>query len=95
VTEAHIVVVCVVTHPVFMELKLTQYKCGFQRLGVWDVVLLWWVKNSEYFKGLGCLILHGQAVQKSDLEDEGTKILRNLTNYVCIDELSSGYFPGV
>jgi len=30
--EVHIVVVCIVTHSVFMELKLPQYKCDFQRL---------------------------------------------------------------
>jgi len=67
--EVHIVVVCVVTHSVFMVLQLTQYKCGFQRFRCLDVALLWWVSNSKHFKGLGCLILHGQAVQKLNLED--------------------------
>jgi hypothetical protein len=47
----------------------------------WDVALLC-VSNFEHIKGLGCLILHGQAVQKSDPEDEGTKVLRNSMNYI-------------
>ena len=80
--EVHIVVVCVVTHSVFMELQLRQYKCGFRRFRCLDVALLWWVSNSEHFKGLGCLILHGQAVQKSNPEDEDAKIVKNLTNYM-------------
>jgi hypothetical protein len=54
----------------------------FKDSGVWDVALLWWLSNSEHFKGLGCLILYGQTVQKSDLEDEDTKVRRNLMNYM-------------
>jgi len=52
----------------------------FKYSGVWDGPLLWWMSNSELYKGFGCLILQGQAVQKSDLEDEDTEVLRNLTD---------------
>jgi len=45
--EVHILVVCIVTHSVFMELKFTQYKCGFQRFrcfGMWHCCV-WVILN--------------------------------------------------
>jgi hypothetical protein len=62
--EVHIVVVRVVTHLCSWYINLHNTNVVFEDSGVWDVALFCWVSNSQHFKGLWCLHIQGQAVQR-------------------------------